>query len=85
MRLFKEFVFEYPDYIEFDDLNEIIVTKHTKEQCYRVWEMTSYALHIVITDPGVQDIRVCKGQLVLLGMLDSKVRVAFLDLGLKKV
>lgn len=37
--VFGQFVLEYPDFIEFDDLNGVIVTKHDAERVYRVWSM----------------------------------------------
>ena len=46
--IFDEFVLEYPDFIEFDDLNGVIVTKHDVEKVCRVWCMrTIQLLHII--------------------------------------
>lgn len=39
--VFSQFVLEYPDFIEFDDLNGVIVTKHDAEKSYRVWSMAT--------------------------------------------
>lgn len=37
--IFGQFILEYPDFIEFDDLNGVVVTKHDAEKVFRVWSM----------------------------------------------
>jgi hypothetical protein len=46
--IFPQFTFQYPDFIEFDELNSKIVTKHSQEKAFRVWEMKSYQLSYVL-------------------------------------
>ncbi len=36
-KLFQSFVLKWPDFIEFDELNGKIVTKHSEEKAFRVW------------------------------------------------
>lgn len=43
-RLFKDFVLRWPDFIEFDELNGKIITKHSAEEAYRVWSLSTYQL-----------------------------------------
>jgi hypothetical protein len=38
-KLFKDFCLRYPDFIEFDELNAKIITKHSVEDAYRVWSL----------------------------------------------
>ena len=40
--LFPDFSLRYPDFIEFDELNQKIITKHSSEDAYRVWSLSSY-------------------------------------------
>ncbi len=85
VRLFKDFVFEHPDYIEFDSLNEIIITHHTKDHCYRVWCMNSYAPLFTVTDPRMQDLRTCKGHVALIARQCSTLYVTYVDIQSRKV
>jgi hypothetical protein len=41
-KLFKDFCLRYPDFIEFDELNAKIITKHSVEDAYRVWSLQTY-------------------------------------------
>ena len=41
-KLFKDFVLRWPDFIEFDELNWKIITKHSSEEAYRVWSLSTY-------------------------------------------
>ena len=41
-KLFKDFCLRYPDFIEFDELNAKIITKHSLEDAYRVWSLSTY-------------------------------------------
>lgn len=47
-KLFTNFVLKWPDFIEFDELNTKIVTKHTEESAYRVWCLQTYQLLYVL-------------------------------------
>ena len=38
-RLFRDFLLKWPDFIEFDELNSKIVTKHSEEETFRVWSL----------------------------------------------
>lgn len=41
-KLFKDFCLRWPDFIEFDELNSKIITKHSTEDAYRVWSLCTY-------------------------------------------
>ena len=38
-KLFKDFSLRWPDFIEFDEINSKIITKHSVEDAYRVWSL----------------------------------------------
>jgi hypothetical protein len=41
-KLFKDFSLRWPDFIEFDEINAKIITKHSVEDAYRVWSLATY-------------------------------------------
>mmetsp|Transcript_19382 Transcript_19382/g.29737 ORF Transcript_19382/g.29737 Transcript_19382/m.29737 type:complete len:91 (+) Transcript_19382:537-809(+) len=41
-QLFQNFTLQYPDFVEVDDLNRRVVTRHTEEKCFRVWDLKDY-------------------------------------------
>jgi hypothetical protein len=41
-KLFKDFSLRWPDFIEFDEINSKIITKHSIEDAYRVWSLSTY-------------------------------------------
>lgn len=43
-KLFKDFSLRWPDFIEFDEINQKIITKHSSEEAYRVWSLATYQL-----------------------------------------
>lgn len=43
-KLFKDFSLRWPDFIEFDEINAKIITKHSLEESYRVWCLETYQL-----------------------------------------
>ena len=57
---------EYPDFIEFDDLNGVIVTKHDADKAYRVWSMTDLSMKYVLQHPGMGEFKICSGLMVLM-------------------
>ena len=44
VKLFKDFTLRWPDFVEFDELNQKIITKHSIEDSYRVWCLQTYQL-----------------------------------------
>ena len=56
--IFSQFVLEYPDFIEFDDLNGVIVTKHDVEKVYRVWSMADLSLRYVLNHPDMGEFKI---------------------------
>ena len=49
-KLFKDYVLRWPDFIEFDELNCKIITKHSAEEAYRVWSLPTYQQQFVLCD-----------------------------------
>ena len=43
-KLFKDFALRWPDFIEFDEINLKIITKHSAEEAYRIWSLGTYQL-----------------------------------------
>jgi hypothetical protein len=46
-------VLRWPDFIEFDELNCKIITKHSTEDAYRVWSLSTYQLQYVMSDANI--------------------------------
>mmetsp|Transcript_108 Transcript_108/g.84 ORF Transcript_108/g.84 Transcript_108/m.84 type:complete len:231 (+) Transcript_108:450-1142(+) len=65
-RLFGEFVLRWPDFIEFDELNGKIVTKHTEQSSYRIWSLESYQLLYVLTHDYLAEFKICNGVMLLM-------------------
>lgn len=65
-RLFKNFTIQYPDFVEVDDLNSKIVTKHTDDKCFRVWDLGSYELLYVLRHEYLYEFKICNGVMLLM-------------------
>ena len=46
-----------PGFLEFDDINKLIMTKSAATLEYKFWKLDSYSLSFVITDPLIEEIR----------------------------
>lgn len=57
-KLFSNFVLKWPDFIEFDELNSKIVTKHTDEGAYRVWSLQTYEMLYVLTHEFLAEFKI---------------------------
>jgi hypothetical protein len=66
IKLFSDFVLRWPDFVEFDELNGKIITKHSLEDSYRIWCLQSYALQFVIKEQNVAEFKICNGVMLLL-------------------
>jgi hypothetical protein len=56
--LFRNFVLKWPDFIEFDELNGKIVTKHTDEHAFRVWSLQTYNLLYVLQNESLTEFKI---------------------------
>ena len=73
-KLFKDFTLRWPDFVEFDELNSKIITKHSIEDSYRIWCLGSYALQFVIKEQNVAEFKICNGVMLLLhNYIDDQV------------
>jgi hypothetical protein len=63
--LFKEEDLRPPGFIEFDDLNKIVLTKSAANAEFKFWSMNDYSLLFCITDSCVEEIRLTN-ELVML-------------------
>lgn len=57
-RLFKQFKLRYPDFIEFDEMNGKIITRHNLDQSYRVWSLETYLFEYIIRKPEVAEFKI---------------------------
>ena len=79
-RLFKEYVLRWPDFIEFDELNCKIITKHSQEEAYRVWSLNTYQLQFVLSDAQIAEFKICHGVMLLLYQItDNKVPMTLIN------
>ena len=70
-KLFKDFCLRYPDFIEFDELNAKIITKHSIEDAYRIWSLSSYQLQYVLKDEKIAEFKICHGVMLLLYSIEE--------------
>ena len=70
--LFPDFVFVHPDFIEFDELNELIVTRHTRENTLRIWDMNSYKLLYIVEDVFIHEIKIANNRIIFLTHIISQ-------------
>ena len=71
LKLFKDFCLRYPDFIEFDELNAKIITKHSLEDAYRVWSLATYQLQYVLKDDKIAEFKICHGVMLLLYVIEA--------------
>lgn len=65
-KIFEQFVLQYPDFIEFDDLNGKIVTRHSREMAYRIWNISNYDLCYVLKHEFLHEFKICNGIMLLI-------------------
>lgn len=56
---------KWPDFIEFDELNGKIVTKHTDEHAFRVWSLQTYNLLYVLHNESLTEFKIWYSLLAL--------------------
>ena len=80
--LFEREVFISPSFIEFDDVNNIILTKNALGT-FKVWKMENYTMIFELTDKRIEEVRLAEDVLLtikstnvteklLLGVYDIK-------------
>ncbi len=57
-KLFNGFILKWPDFIEFDELNSKIITKHSEEQAFRVWSLQTYQLLYVVQRENMAEFKI---------------------------
>ncbi|CDW80358.1 transducin wd40 repeat-like superfamily protein [Stylonychia lemnae] len=70
-KLFKDFALRWPDFIEFDEINQKIITKHSQEEAYRVWSLATYQLQYVLKNETIAEFKICNGVMLLLHQLEN--------------
>jgi len=59
----------WPGFVEFDDVNGVILTHSATNGSYKIWDMENYELLFTIVDdrnPGISDIKISPGTLLLI-------------------
>jgi hypothetical protein len=57
---------QYPDFVEVDDLNRKVVTKHSADQCFRVWDLGTYEMLYVLRNRYLYEFKICNGVMLLM-------------------
>jgi hypothetical protein len=70
-KLFKDFSLRWPDFIEFDEINNKIITKHSFDDAYRVWSLSTYHLQYVIKNDTIAEFKICYGVMLLLHKISN--------------
>ena len=65
-RLFQNFTLQYPDFVEVDDLNRKVVTKHTQDKCFRIWDLGTYEMLYVLRHEQLYEFKICNGVMLLM-------------------
>jgi len=62
---------KYPGFIEFDDSNSKVLTYSAVQTQYKLWDLVDYSLMFGITDPGVTEIKMSPGIMLLIYKQES--------------
>lgn len=65
-KLFRNFTLQYPDFVEVDDLNWKVVTKHTADKSFRVWDLGTYEMLYVLRHDNLFEFKICNGVMLLM-------------------
>lgn len=65
-KLFKNFTLQYPDFVEVDDLNCKVVTKHSQDKSFRVWDLGTYEMLYVLRHDNLFEFKICNGVMLLM-------------------
>lgn len=57
-KIFRGYSLKWPDFIEFDELNAKIVTRHTEDRLFRVWSLETYHLLYVMSHPQLSEFKI---------------------------
>jgi hypothetical protein len=52
--------------VEVDDLNSKVVTKHSLDKCFRVWDLGTYELLYVLRHDNLFEFKICNGVMLLM-------------------
>ena len=79
-KLFENFTLQYPDFVEVDDLNYKVVTKHSIDKCFRVWDLGTYKMLYVLRHENLFEFKICNGVMVLMfEYIDQLMPMTILD------
>ena len=57
---------QYPGFVEFDDLNQVILSYCHSLHSYKVWSLASYHCRLQLTDAEVREVKTCPGMFLLI-------------------
>lgn len=79
-RLFGNFTLQYPDFVEVDDLNRKVVTKHSQDKCFRVWDLGTYEMLYVLRHDYLYEFKICNGVMLLMfDQVDNSMPMTILN------
>ncbi|KFK38648.1 hypothetical protein AALP_AA3G142200 [Arabis alpina] len=64
--LFESESLKWPGFVEFDDVNEKVLTYSPQDSVYKVFDLETYALLYSISEKNVQDIKISQGIMLLI-------------------
>lgn len=78
--LFKHFDLKWPDFIEFDEMNAKIITRHSAEGSFRIWDLTTYKFLYRIQGMDYVEFKVCAGLILMLkDVKDKSIEMSLLN------
>lgn len=84
-KLFRNFTLQYPDFVEVDDLNWKVVTKHTQDKSFRVWDLGTYEMLYVLRHEHLFEFKICNGVMLLMfEYIDNLMPMSILDVNTGK-
>lgn len=69
--LFESETFVYPSFIEFDDVNDCVLTFSANRRCFKVWSLMDYRLLLTIDDPLVTEMKLSPGLALMIYERDT--------------
>ncbi|KAK9811436.1 hypothetical protein WJX72_003905 [[Myrmecia] bisecta] len=66
VRLFQEEALSWPGFVEFDDINGIVLTYSAQHRSYKVFDLGTYGLLYTLADTTIQEVKVSPGVLLLI-------------------
>jgi len=73
--LFESEALSWPGFVEFDDVNNKVLTYSACEKIYKVWDLTNYTLLYQVSDQNISEIKISPGVMLLIYALCDSTHV----------